>query len=83
MDEALTAWLMSGDDRDLPTLAQLLERPPWMAEAACGGAGVDTFFPERGQSVRAAKALCAACTVRDDCLALALATDAKDGVWAV
>ncbi|MGH9045344.1 MAG: WhiB family transcriptional regulator [Acidimicrobiales bacterium] len=32
-----------------------------MARAACRGEPVDTFFPQRGQSSRRAKELCAGC----------------------
>jgi hypothetical protein len=43
--------------------------------------GVVEFFPERGQSAREAKGICARCPVRADCLAYALRYDLHDGVW--
>jgi WhiB family redox-sensing transcriptional regulator len=38
-----------------------------MDAAACVGVGVDVFFPERGDSYIEAKAVCAACPVREPC----------------
>jgi WhiB family redox-sensing transcriptional regulator len=58
-------------------------RPAWHAEAACRQPppGV-TWFPEPGQDVRAAKAVCAACPVQTECRAWALAqTSDLKGVW--
>jgi Transcription factor WhiB len=40
-----------------------------MDDAACAGVGVDVFFPERGDSYVEAKAVCAACPVREPCRA--------------
>lgn len=71
---------------DAPTgaevLAAYLRRPSWWADAACRGVGVDVFFPERGQSTAPAKALCAGCSVRSDCMAEASANDERWGIWA-
>lgn len=53
----------------------------WRDEAACRGADVDEFFPERGDSLLAARRLCAGCTVRDECLEFALTHSIKFGVW--
>jgi WhiB family transcriptional regulator, redox-sensing transcriptional regulator len=52
---------------DLPLLAELVNRPAWMADAACRGSGLD-WFPGRGEDTRPLKALCASCTVRGECL---------------
>jgi WhiB family redox-sensing transcriptional regulator len=41
----------------------------------------DLFFPERGASTKEAKAVCAACTVRETCLEYALAHGEKHGIW--
>ncbi len=46
--------------------------------AACGR--VD-FFPARGESVRDAKAVCAGCPVRSECLDFALRLKVAHGVW--
>ena len=64
-------------------LLDLLERrPAWHHQAACRDHPELTWFPERGASLRAAKAVCAACPVRGACLAWALEhDDALAGVW--
>jgi WhiB family transcriptional regulator, redox-sensing transcriptional regulator len=58
----------------------------WRLLAACRSADPDLFFPisSSGESVaqvRRAKAICARCLVRRDCLAFALRTKQADGVW--
>ena len=55
----------------------------WMAHKACSPADADLFFPARGDNdaVDAAKAICARCEVRADCLAYAYANDEYVGVW--
>lgn len=57
-------------------------------QAACRGTDPETFFPDREQesraythAVTAAKAICARCPVRRECLHLALATPETHGVW--
>jgi WhiB family transcriptional regulator, redox-sensing transcriptional regulator len=59
-----------------------LEQDDWRNDAACveHAATVD-FFPERGASVRAAKAVCAECPVRQPCLEYALKWNHLSGVW--
>jgi WhiB family redox-sensing transcriptional regulator len=54
---------------------------PWMDYANCLGVDPDLFFPERGASTREAKAVCAACTVQEQCLTYALDTVQKFGIW--
>jgi WhiB family redox-sensing transcriptional regulator len=54
---------------------------PWQRDALCREHPEVEFFPERGASTREAKALCARCLVRDDCLAFALEAGIKHGVW--
>ena len=39
----------------------------WVDLAACAGVPVDVFFPARGESYSAAKAICAACPVIERC----------------
>jgi WhiB family redox-sensing transcriptional regulator len=53
----------------------------WQDQASCLGMDPDLFFPERGASTREAKAICAACPVRVDCLEYALANAEKFGIW--
>ena len=57
------------------------ESKRWQEEANCLGVDPDLFFPERGASTREAKAVCAGCEVRVDCLEYALANGEKFGIW--
>lgn len=43
-------------------------RLDWLDRAICVGANIDVFFPIRGRNATAAKAICAVCPVRDECL---------------
>lgn len=54
----------------------------WQQDAACLGCDPALFFPERGnsQGVEAAKAVCAACPVRAECLADALESKETAGI---
>jgi len=62
------------------------ERRDWWRSAACQEADPELFFPVAtlgpgaGEIARA-KALCAACRVRRQCLQYALATHQAHGVW--
>lgn len=64
-------------------LLSLLERPWWHQHAACRGQGWEPWFPGRGQASEPAKAICAGCAVRDDCLAASLALPPTEvsGIW--
>lgn len=53
----------------------------WQDNANCRGANADLFFPERGASTRAAKAICRECQVRVECLEFAISTGEKFGIW--
>lgn len=55
----------------------------WYLDAACLEVpnAVALFFPERGQSWREAKAVCASCLVRDECLQYALDNGIHFGIW--
>lgn len=52
----------------------------WRADAACNGADLDLFFPDRGNHGLEAKRICARCPVLTDCLEFALVTRAT-GIW--
>jgi WhiB family redox-sensing transcriptional regulator len=63
-------------------LATLLAPPSWHRDAACREyVGLVEFFPERGVSAEPAKAVCAGCLVREECLEYALALGEKFGIW--
>jgi WhiB family redox-sensing transcriptional regulator len=51
------------------------------AEAACIGADPDLFFPGKGRNddCAEAKAICAGCPVRDECLEAGMSQDF--GIW--
>lgn len=58
----------------------------WWSLAACQSADPDLFFPISGSGpglaqVARAKAVCASCPVRPDCLRYALAAGPLHGVW--
>ena len=67
-------WLMVPDPsgRDLRDLAHLIDRPEWFQRAACRGMGTGSFFPVRGGTAEAARAVCDTCVVRADCLSYAM-----------
>ena len=62
-------------------LLGLAGSPWWWFAGLCGQTDPELFFPEKGGSVRAAKAVCAGCPVRAECLEYALAHDERYGVW--
>jgi WhiB family redox-sensing transcriptional regulator len=70
--EAWTTWLVT--------------RGQWRSVAACRSADLDLFFPisDSGPALEQAveaKAICATCPVRRECLAFALRTKQVHGIW--
>jgi WhiB family redox-sensing transcriptional regulator len=53
----------------------------WRDKAACRGLDPDIFYPVSDDDSANAKAICAACPVREACLEYALANRERDGVW--
>lgn len=53
----------------------------WMAAASCRQLPPETFFPDDGGGVEAAKRVCNRCPVRSQCLEFALAHHIAHGVW--
>ncbi len=53
----------------------------WTTRAACAETDPEAFYPEKGGSTAAAKAVCAGCPVRAACLAEALGHRERHGVW--
>lgn len=53
----------------------------WRADAACRDEDTNIFFPINEDGAGPAKAICATCPVRMECLEWALATRQHDGVW--
>lgn len=58
-----------------------IERPAWVADAACSGQPTEHWYPQRGESVRHARAICQRCPVRHHCLEHALDSVEKFGMW--
>lgn len=52
----------------------------WRGRGLCVGENPDAFFPSRNDPGSAARKVCAACTVKDDCLGYALDAD-EFGIW--
>lgn len=76
-----------GDPAEVAVAAELLEvlmaRPGWHADAACREHPELTWFPERGESLEPARAICGGCLVRDECETYAVSLpDNPHGVWA-
>jgi WhiB family transcriptional regulator, redox-sensing transcriptional regulator len=66
--------------------SRLITRGYWRSAAACQSADPELFFPisDSGKSleqVAEAKAICAGCPVRRDCLTFALRTGQVYGIW--
>lgn len=56
----------------------------WLEHAACAGRDPRAFFANGCHSreqVKAAKQVCAACPVREECAQWAISTGEKNGVW--
>ena len=63
----------------MPSSARFAAR--WREQAACRGADLGVFFPERGESAGPARQVCAACPVRQPCLDYAISNRITHGVW--
>ena len=71
-------------DSGAPQVADALDlfrRPEWHARAACRGMGSEVFFPERGDQVSVAMAICEGCPVRQECLDFSLENGERNGIW--
>ena len=64
-----------------PDFRNIVPPPEWMAAGLCAQVDPELFFPELGCPTREAKAVCAGCEVRAQCLAYALAHRERHGVW--
>jgi WhiB family redox-sensing transcriptional regulator len=56
-------------------------RTDWFDDAACRDTDTTVFFPTSDAQAAEAKAICASCPVREECLEHALETRPADGVW--
>ena len=53
----------------------------WRDLALCAETDPEVFFPDKGQTGRDAKRICAACPVTKPCLEFALAHGITWGIW--
>jgi WhiB family transcriptional regulator, redox-sensing transcriptional regulator len=53
----------------------------WQDHALCAETDPEVFYPEQGASTRPAKKICRACEVRAECLAYAMETGQRFGIW--
>ncbi len=60
---------------------RLLQPVEWQSNARCAEVDPEIFFPERGGSSKAARAVCAQCSVRAQCLEYALNNKEQFGIW--
>ena len=65
----------------IDTIFPLIPRPSWFDRAECKYLDTSLMFPERGATVKDAKATCMSCAVREECLEYALSNAEKFGVW--
>lgn len=70
---------MSTDDVRLPD--QSGEPEDWREQGVCAQTDPEAFFPEKGGSTKEAKAMCADCEVKAECLNWALANNERFGIW--
>lgn len=66
---------------DAVPLGMRFTKPRWMRDGACLEHPELSWFPERGMPTAPAKAVCASCLVRDECLAYALDNPLMHGIW--
>jgi WhiB family transcriptional regulator, redox-sensing transcriptional regulator len=81
----MAATLLTGDISRLRE-SDLAPGEDWRSAAACRDADPDLFFPVSAsgnsvEQIERAKAVCAACLVRQPCLAFALRTGQSHGIW--
>ncbi len=53
----------------------------WAARALCAGVDPEAFFPPGDDAATEARAICAVCPVRGQCLAYAVTADEPFGIW--
>lgn len=53
----------------------------WQRSASCAGLESSIFYPPTDEESGHAKAVCAECPVRQDCLEFAITVREKEGVW--
>jgi len=73
------------NDTSFPGIAELFNRPAWMTRGLCRWEDRTLFYPpahgNQHTRTEAAKAICARCPVRRECLDHATATNEPYGIW--
>lgn len=69
------------DTTAVEVLVRAFERADWMQQRACTNVPSEWFFPGRGEDTARAKAVCADCPVRIECLEYAVRNGEKYGIW--
>jgi hypothetical protein len=65
-----------------PPASGFVERDTaWQNDALCAQVDLKMFFPDKGGSAKPAKKICGLCPVRDECLAYAIETRQRFGIW--
>lgn len=77
---------LAGDEFpvSIPTAAaEILNpyRPAWHDDSLCSQTDPDAFYPDKGESTKDAKRVCAACPAQQLCLEWALDNGERFGVW--
>lgn len=64
-------------------MMEIHELEDWRELAACLDEDQDRFFPDDADvgAIGAAKAICSACPVADECLTYAIETNQSIGIW--
>ena len=57
------------------------EEPTWQSKGLCALSYDPRFFPNRGDSNKEAKEICARCPVQEICLEHALTKPERFGIW--
>ena len=60
---------------------EAFEEQKWRLQASCMGCDPELFYPQRGESTKSGKEVCAGCPVREECLEYALANSERFGIW--
>jgi WhiB family redox-sensing transcriptional regulator len=62
-------------------MTERFDEADWRESGACRTVPTAVFFPDTDSEAGPAKAICAVCPVREECLSFALANREEQGVW--
>lgn len=81
MNGTVAARWVDAFDEFAAVLAAVARPGPWARRGACRDIPTWVFFPARGDSLAAAKGVCARCVVRPQCATFAMEAPGLKGVW--